>query len=362
LAFAQAAMRMGDEAGKAGMRLLEHASEGITRMQSGVHFDPLANVAVDGGFSAPRSAIEHQRSLQCHMCRTPSTSTSYSCPACFSSICYNCTKCHLAGTLRCPACGDSARNREALQEYINAGEAFSAIGNIGGAIRGGIGSALEGVGSATVAALNSQVDPLSRGVSRKMTGFSDAAESIGSIQVVSNDSSIVPDGARMQRCRLCNRASAWNDHVCPRCSTTVCSHCICTRLAEYPRCPHCGEAETNGRAMRFIINANEASEMVSHLWRLGSQMITGEAAPGGRPRATTAFPNDLPPHQRTKQRAATMPSGHFETSPHASRTMQSGSAFDTHDMLVADEFNFQPPREMQTQTHSSSPDEVYVTL
>jgi len=335
-----------DEAGKAGMRLMEQASQNMARMQAGVHFEPLANVAVDGGFSVPRSSIEHQRSLQCHMCRMASTATSYSCPVCFASVCYKCTKCNLERTLRCPACGDSNRNREALQEYLQAGDAFSAIGNIGGTIRGGIGSALEGIGSSTASALSWHVEPLSRGVSRKMTGFSDAAETIGSIQVVSSDSCIVPDAARLHKCQLCSRDSSWNDHACPRCSTTVCATCICTRLAEDLRCPHCGEAETNGRAMRFILNANHASELVGSLWTLGSRMLTGETAPEGRPRAATAFQH----HQYqspVKHRAATAPVGHLPT------------PFDT---TVVDEDTSRAPQVMQYSSPSRRHDSEYVTL
>jgi serine/threonine protein kinase len=279
--FADHGMRMADQAWKdhqglidqgliEGRRMADQAWNEVERVGQALSVEPIAQIAVgSSGVSAPMSKIEQQRSLSCHMCKEPSTSTSYSCPSCFASVCFNCTKVKLARSLQCPACGD-IRNRDFMQQYLSAGEALSAIGSLPGYITSGMGSALGDLSSSTSR-------KISENFTESMNSLYQQGNEIADIPLVaSSNAAPLPSGGH--RCFFCRSDSAWHDHCCPKCGATVCSTCICAKLSANPRCPHCGEVESNARAMSFIIKACRARDLVGSLWSLGGELFADAAA------------------------------------------------------------------------------------
>lgn len=329
MAFAQAAMQYGD-------RFYKEAQQ---RFQDGVQLNHLEGLSVslnhlEGMANFSVDAVSHHGgavSLKCHCCSKPSAATNYCCLVCPASFCYECARRTLSNTLRCSACGDCARNQEALEQYLYAGEALSRARDLLGGAPAKMGSALGDAVSNSAAALSRQADGVASGVSRhmeaglrRMSTLGDAADIIEKTVsrghgLVSIDASVVPTSALNHECVMCSQESAWNDHVCPKCNSTICSTCICSRLAEDPRCPRCGDRDSNAKAMRFVLHTAQAGQMIGDLWRIGSSLLSGDETPAPAPRPAYA-PRGEGPSVALRRAAAPAPVGVTAAGrPYASR-------------------------------------------
>jgi len=281
MAMAQAVANAVDRAGADAHRLKEHAIAGVMNIGSGA-MNGVSSVAIDTGADFPMTEARMMRRAQCFGCKEPSTATNYCCPACSASSCWGCTQRDLAKTLRCPACGEREHNKEALRQYLEAGEAVQAAKDMAAGLYAGLHS---GVTDA-VTGLGSQVEAFHQPGRRRFSELSDMADAVGKQTSLHGDQiasiqfgdgcAALPDAAKLHQCGLCRASSSWSDHVCPCCSTVVCGPCIREKLSQDPRCPGCNDRDNNAQAMRFSLQTQEARDLVGSLWRLGSEMVTGQ--------------------------------------------------------------------------------------
>lgn len=230
---------------------------------------PLPNV--DMRVHAPISEEEAKRQSTCRRCSEPTSATSYACPCCGACVCYQCAK-RLAG---CPSCGDVEHNEQALKEYLAAGVALSSAVGFGSEVVSRVSTrlqtAMSEVSDATGSVLTSFAQNLeSSGFGASGTGRATSAELFDQLHLdaagahAHRSSSI---SGQADNCHMCNAVTSLLDHVCPCCNAAVCKMCIRTpRLCQEPKCPRCGDANSNARAMRFAQKSAQACEAGSAFW------------------------------------------------------------------------------------------------
>eukprot|EP00927_Polykrikos_kofoidii_P064962 TRINITY_DN60761_c0_g1_i1.p1 TRINITY_DN60761_c0_g1~~TRINITY_DN60761_c0_g1_i1.p1 ORF type:complete len:896 (-),score=132.68 TRINITY_DN60761_c0_g1_i1:500-3187(-) len=283
------------------MRLTSRAAEEMDKMdkklKAGAAALDLSRVVVDVNVPRRLSAEDEQRKQNCLSCARPSTATSYSCPACCASMCYECTSRELATSVRCAACGEEELNREALRDYLAAAQALSAASSVGTTVtrsfKSGVVSVLgEDAMNDPAAAITKTVEPFSRLGQSTMEPISQHVEAAARrVRTMSDKVSAATKEAenwatlpestalmtqRGTMCAMCDKENSWTDFVCPTCSTCVCKECICLKLAENPHCPHCKDSSNNIHGMRFILKATRASHLLGNLWKLGGELLLGD--------------------------------------------------------------------------------------
>lgn len=232
----------------------------------------------------PLSEEQRKRGNACCVCRTPAGAMNHVCPACYASICFPCAK-----SLKeccCPSCGDVQRNAEPLKHYLAAGEAWDAA---------------MGLREGVLSALTTGAESLTtRGA--LMTSFDNSPSSDRTSEYDQALRRAISVQAQLQvshACHLCSAPSSAFDMACSKCTVSVCSSCIGTRLGPDPCCPGCGDKDVfNESAVRFQRNAqqisNSAAELLDGLWLLG-QGLFSESTGGSQQIEQAALPSEEMP-------------------------------------------------------------------
>lgn len=275
---AQAAMRAGSAAWEVALKVGSNMAENLDKV--GVD----AVVDIDMSHVRPLSEEQRKRGNACCVCRTPAGAMNHVCPACYASICFPCAK-----SLKeccCPSCGDVQRNAEPLKHYLAAGEAWDAA---------------MGLREGVLSALTTGAESLTtRGA--LMTSFDNSPSSDRKSEYDQALRRAISVQAQLQvshACHLCSAPSSAFDMACSKCTVSVCSSCIGTRLGPDPCCPGCGDKDVfNESAVRFQRNAqqisNSAAELLDGLWLLG-QGLFSESTGGSQQIEQAALPSEEMP-------------------------------------------------------------------
>eukprot|EP00435_Cladocopium_sp_Y103_P014344 s363_g3.t1 len=276
---AQAAMRAGSAAWEVALKVGSNVAENLDKV--GVD----AVVDIDMSYVRPLSEEQRKRGNACCVCRTPAGAMNHVCPACYASICFPCAK-----SLKeccCPSCGDVQRNAEPLKHYLAAGEAWDAA---------------MGLREGVLSALTTGAESLTTRGGALMTSFDNSPSSDRKSEYDQALRRAISVQAQLQvshACHLCSAPSSAFDMACSKCTVSVCSSCIGTRLGPDPCCPGCGDKDVfNESAVRFQRNAqqisNSAAELLDGLWLLG-QGLFSESTGGSQQIEQAALPSEETP-------------------------------------------------------------------
>lgn len=239
------------------------------------------------------SRAEMSRQNACNICFIDASSTDYLCPVCAASVCRGCVRSKLDVAPMCPCCGDIAQNRPKIQEYLAAADALEQAMVTGKQLArrlsmgfsDSLGITSERVNPATDSQIGrhpgqGRDNSIGSHWSREHTahcrgGFQPITMPIdleteypldrGPARRPDPPAHRWPPQTSSKWCCLCDEAPGVLDHVCSRCSASICSMCIRGRFLHDPTCPHCGILYDDAIVQRAL-SSSKASAAARSLW------------------------------------------------------------------------------------------------